>query len=114
MENDNILSPKNPSKTIEDRWSRCSDNVNGDHGVPAGSKKRKSMSDGSENLVFLKNVVSEKKQRMKLKDNYSASISRSSSITRRISSSIPLVPPPSGGGSRRVSFLERSLFPGIK
>lgn len=77
MENDNILSPKNPSKTIED------------HGVPAGSKKRKSMSGGSENLVFRKNAVSEKKQRMKLKDNYSASISRSSSITRRISSSIP-------------------------
>lgn len=50
MENDNVLSPKNPSKTIED------------HGVPAGSKKRKSMSGGSENLVFRKNAVSEKKQ----------------------------------------------------
>lgn len=116
MENDNFLSPKNPLKTIEDSSSRCADD-NGDHGGPAGSKKlrRKSISGSKNFLVFRKNVVSENKQRLKMKDKYSASSSRSSSsMTRRTGPSIPLVPAPPGGGSRRFSFLERSLFPGIK
>ncbi|KAI5661632.1 hypothetical protein M9H77_20955 [Catharanthus roseus] len=113
--NQNFTSSKDVEKNINDQdyiWSCRWENYR--HEGPSNLKQKMKGTFQSTELMDQKNIFRNYKR--KRKDESRSSSSSTSKFIRTNSPSIPLIPPrasASTGGFRRVSFLERALFPGV-